>query len=71
MVQAAIAAKAKADALVTGREVATETGVSTSGSPKRWLPIGDDLVRKAEVRSEVRSESALTERVLVEPFGEK
>jgi hypothetical protein len=69
--------------LLSIREIASQHGISEGAIRKRakrdkWprdlaakvKGRADDLVRKAEVRKEVRSESALSERVLIEATAE-
>ncbi|WNY87240.1 hypothetical protein [Leclercia adecarboxylata] len=65
------------------REIASQHGISEGAIRKRakrdeWSrdlnakvkELADDLVRKAEVRKQVRSETALSERVLIEATAE-
>ncbi|EOW2370905.1 hypothetical protein ACNZA9_001770 [Cronobacter sakazakii] len=69
--------------LLSLREIASQHGISEGAIRKRakrddWSrdlnakvkERADDLVRKAEVRKRVRSENALTERVLIEATAE-
>lgn len=69
--------------LLSLREIASQHGISEGAIRKRakrddWSrdlnakvkERADDLVRKAEVRKKVRSENALTERVLIEASAE-
>ncbi len=69
--------------LLSLREIASQHGISEGAIRKRakrddWSrdlnakvkERADDLVRKAEVRKKVRSENALTERVLIEATAE-
>lgn len=66
MVQVAIAAKAKADALVTKRTVTSLVTTEKVATDRLMI-----WYAKQRYAARYAAKAALTERVLVEPFGEK